>query len=99
MNKAMELNDFLEKLGFSTSHDYGDLGMTLDRGKDRFRTEVWLDDGEFYFGQYLSRGFDFIREGKLLDNANNLSTSSKTHWLEMKGKIIEAGYEVRLKHE
>lgn len=98
MNKQQELEKFLTALGFERVE--GDfLALTLDKGKDRFTTEVWLEGELFCFGKHFMRGFDYIPESELLENFNELSTSAKTHWLDLKNKIIEAGYEVRLMHE
>ena len=98
MNNQVEFEEFLMTVGFKLAA--GDfLALTLNRGKDRFTTEVWLEGGLICFGKHFMRGFDEVTEKDILDNFNGLSSSAKEHWLEVKNKIIEAGYEVRLDHE
>jgi hypothetical protein len=98
MNKEVEFEKHLKTLGFNFD-EQNFLVLPLKRGNDKFSAEVWIEKGLFCFGKHFMRGFDYVTEKEILDNFNDLNSSAKTHWLEVKGKIIKAGYEVRLKHE
>lgn len=94
------MNEKLIELGFELKDYYGNKAyvFTPSNKGDRFRHDFvyYEDESTFYINRYFRRGLETISEIDLIRNHNELNTTAKRTWIEIKETLQDYKFEIAI---
>lgn len=79
--------------GFKQCKNKTEYEMQLKRGNDRFATAIFYDSEseQFYYARYKLSGFREVTKADIMNNHNELHTTSKEHFIEIEEILKKSG--------
>lgn len=79
--------------GFKQCENKKEYEFELKRGNDRFLTVIFYDSETdmFYYARYKTNGLREVTKADIMNNFNELHTTSKEHFIEIEEILKKSG--------